>query len=233
MWRMNVLAFDTSTSRCVIGLHTANGRTSFDVEAGNTHSQLLLPAVEKMLAEAGVSFAALDAIGFGAGPGAFTGVRIACACAQGIGLAHDIPLVPVGTLEAIASTFGADSPEPKRVWVINDARMGEVYVAGYERDDNGWRAHAAPKVQKPEFALPEGDWALAGDAFLSVQALQAFAPKVRITHVSADGLLDATLRRFHRNETVHARDAQPVYVRDKVASTEAERALAAAARNAP
>jgi tRNA threonylcarbamoyladenosine biosynthesis protein TsaB len=225
---MHLLAFDTSTSRCVIGLATPRGRWRFDVEAGNTHSQLLLPQIESMLRDAGLTFSQLDAIAFGSGPGSFTGVRIACACAQGLAFAHDIDLVPVGTLEALFRTYAATSQPKNAVWTVNDARMNELYAARYVCEHGVWREDIAPHVESLNFVetIDFSANALAGDACHAIAALAQFAPHVAAPSLTADGLLDAALSAHASGRRIHPRDAQPLYVRDKVALTEAERARA-------
>src|SRR4029450_7096418 len=140
--------------------------------AGQMHSERLLPLIDAVLAEAGCTLADLDAIAFGAGPGAFTGVRIACGVAQGVGLGADRPLIAVSTLEALAHAawriHGAT-----RVFACLDARMREVYVAGYERSADRWETRLAAAVLAPgAIALPDaGPWFGAGDGFLAYPEL--------------------------------------------------------------
>jgi tRNA threonylcarbamoyladenosine biosynthesis protein TsaB len=225
---MNLLALETSTTRCIAALVRADGeRFVRDEAAGNTHSQLLLPQVEQLIADAQLSFHDLAAIAYGTGPGSFTGVRIACACAQGLGLAHGVPLVPVGTLEALSYTYRATASHDA-VWVVNDARMHELYAARYVRSGSTWIEATAPHVQTLDF-MDTIDWsahALAGDAPMAIAALARFRPQLSVAYPSADGLLDAALAAYAQGRVQHARDAEPAYVRNKVALTEAERARA-------
>jgi tRNA threonylcarbamoyladenosine biosynthesis protein TsaB len=226
---MNMLALETSTTRCIAALVRDDGKRFVRDEAvGNTHSQWLLPQVEQLMRQAQLSFHALGAIAYGAGPGSFTGVRIACACAQGLGLAHGVPLVPVGTLEALSYTYRATAASHDAVWVVNDARMNELYAARYARLGATWIEATAPHVQTLAF-MDTIDWsvhALAGDAPVAIAALARFRPQLSVAYPSADGLLDAALAAYAQGRVQHARDAEPAYVRNKVALTEAERARA-------
>src|SRR5512142_2216033 len=99
---MRILAFDTSTSWCSVAVGDEHGFVEREEAIGNAHSERLLPIVRDLLAECGFAMAALDAIAFGAGPGSFTGVRIACSVAQGLSMALDRPAIGISTLEAIA-----------------------------------------------------------------------------------------------------------------------------------
>jgi tRNA threonylcarbamoyladenosine biosynthesis protein TsaB len=230
---MNLLAFDTSTTRCVSALVRADGALfAADEAAGNTHSQLLLPQVERLLRGASLDFADLDVIAYGAGPGSFTGVRIACACAQGLAFAHGKPLVPVGTLEALVCTYGAsvrgDAQRKSEVWVINDARMNELYVARYVLAGDVWREDVAPQVRPLAFldTLDLSHCALAGDAAHAIATLAHLRAQATVAYLSGHGLIDAALAAHADGRAQHPREAQPLYVRNKVALTEAERAAA-------
>ena len=127
---MNILALETSTESgscaLLLGEHLSERRCP----AGRPHSETLLPLIRELLSESGVKLAQLDAIAFGAGPGAFTGLRVACGVAQGLAVGAGLPVVPVCGLEAMAATVGAP-----RVLSLLDARMGEIYAAAYELRD--------------------------------------------------------------------------------------------------
>jgi tRNA threonylcarbamoyladenosine biosynthesis protein TsaB len=222
---MNLLSFDTSTSRLAVALLAHGKRFMLDEEVGNTHSQSLLPTVQRLMADANITFATLDAVAFGVGPGSFTGVRIACACAQGIGFAHAIPLVPIGTLEALAYTLSDDLGANTKVWCVNDARMNEVYCAGYQRAEGAWNELVSPRVCRPEDAMPpDASFALAGDAFSVYQPLSALAKNVKVKHLLAGGVLEAATHALNHKRLIDPANAEPIYVRDKVALTEKERA---------
>lgn len=222
---MNLLALETSTDAGSIALWRDGGIVERACPSGEptgtTHSQTLLPCILGLLAEAGLSCADLDGIAFAAGPGAFTSLRVGCAIAQGLAFAHDLPLFPVGTLEAMALASGGE-----RVLVALDARMGEIYFGAYV----GGVAQAPVVVLPPEaITLPEGDdWLACGNALAAYPQL-AERLQGRVTRCLPDLLPSAaavarlTAPRLVRGERIAAADAVPVYVRDKVALTVAER----------
>lgn len=227
---MRILAIDCSTEALSVAAGDAAEVTHRRGLAGQSHSQLALEWVDAVLAARGWRIGDLDGIAFGAGPGAFTGVRIACGIAQGLALGAGLAVVPVSTLEAIAQrayrTHGAT-----RVLACLDARMQEVYVAAYERADDAWRAVLAPAVMKPEdAALPDRDWFAAGGGFaaypelagrLMLRALDASLEP------SATALIELAAPRLAAGQGVDAAHALPLYVRHRVALTSAERAAGA------
>lgn len=228
---MNLLAFDSSTLALSVAC-AAGGRVAARSEyVGQGHSERLLPLVDEVLAEAGVALAALDAIAFGAGPGSFTGVRIACGVAQGLALGANLPLVPVPTLAALAQT-AFEAHRARRVFACLDARMREVYVAAYERDGDGWRTVLAPAVLPPaDVGTPDaGGWLGAGDGFAAYPDLAG-----RLALVGQDAgiapdaraLITLARPRLAAGEAVDAAHALPLYVRHRVALTTAERAAGA------
>jgi tRNA threonylcarbamoyladenosine biosynthesis protein TsaB len=230
---MRILAFDTSTESCSAALGEA--ATGDDVRwiertehAGNRHSELLLPMIRALLAEAGCTLRDLDGIAFGAGPGSFTGLRIACGVAQGLGLGADLPLVGVVSLEAIAEAARA-AHGWTRVASALDARMQEVYFAAFERRDDGWHVHVEPRVLSPsDVPLLEGRWYGAGAGFAAYPALQDRLANAldacderRLPTATAIGSL--ALSRLVAGNGTPARDAAPLYVRHRVALTAAQR----------
>ena len=225
---MKLLAFDTSTQWLSVACGEGNVWATRAEMAGQAHSERLLPLIDAVLAEATWSLADLDAIAFGAGPGSFTGVRIACGVAQGLALGAGLPLVAVPTLEALAHaawrTHGAT-----KVFACLDARMREVYVAAYERVANRWEARLAPAVLPPaDVVLPlvEGAWLAAGDGFLAypelASALQLTASDATLVPDARD-IAALALPRLAAGEAVDAAHALPLYVRHRVALTTAER----------
>ena len=156
MGDMRLLAIDSSTDWISVAAGDAHAQALFEEPASNAHSERVMPLVRQALAAAGWRLRELDAIAFGAGPGAFTGVRIACAVAQGLALGVGIPVLPVGTLEAMAEETRRRHGEA-RVLAALDARMQEVYFAAYAHDDDGWHAVTAPDVARPDVvAVPQG-----------------------------------------------------------------------------
>jgi tRNA threonylcarbamoyladenosine biosynthesis protein TsaB len=214
---MHLLALETSTHRLSAALWLDGRAVERAAESPNGSSEWLLPNVHALLAEAGITLKMLDGIAFGAGPGSFTGLRLAAGCVQGLAYGLDLPVLGIGTLAALANASGE-----RRAYACLDARMNEVYVAAYE---NGIEA-MPPVVCPPELApLPPGDgWVACGDGFASYpDRLPKFVrtrPELRPT---ADAVARLAAPRFMRGEGVPAAEAQPLYVRDKVALTTAER----------
>ncbi len=223
---MNLLAFDTSTELCSVALALDGECLSRDIQAGNRHSELLLPMVQELLAEAGIGLRQLDGIAFGKGPGSFTGLRIGCGVAQGLALGADLPVVGVVTLEAMAWGSGHD-----KVIACLDARMHEVYCAAYARGGDGLIRHVDPGVFKPDQApVPPGSgWVGCGTGFAAYPEVLA----ARFGQGMARGLADvwpharaiAELARpvFTAGGGQAADRAEPFYVRDKVALKTCER----------
>ena len=159
---MRLLAIETATEACSVAiLVDGDVRERFEI-APRRHAELALPWAEQLLADAGVAKPQLDAIAVGRGPGAFTGVRLAIALAQGIALALDRPLLPVSTLAALAMRA-----EGGRIVAAIDARMGEVYLAAFARAGDDVVALGEEVVVKPDAAiLPAGDcWHGVGTGF--------------------------------------------------------------------
>ena len=226
--RMKILAFDTSTHWLSVACGDGNAWAARAEHAGEGSSERLLPLIDAVLAEAGVTLRDLDGIAFGAGPGSFTGVRIACGVAQGLALGSARPLVAVSTLEALAEAAWRDRGAT-RVVACLDARMREVYLAAYERDGGAWRERHAPAAWKPEAVALDHvlGWAGAGDGYGVYPELRK---TLGLADVDADAKPDAraigmlALPRLAAGEGVTAGAARPLYVRHRVALTTAERA---------
>ncbi len=219
---MNILAFDTSTELCSAALRLDGAWLVREEMAGNRHSELLLPMVESLLAEAGLSLRALDGLAYGKGPGSFTGLRIGCGIAQGLAFGADLPVVGVVTLEAMAYATGAG-----QVLACIDARMHEIYAAAYRRQDGVMVEVAAPAVLKPaELTLPdEGDWLGCGTGFAAYPDLLAGRlSEVRPNaYPHAQAVAQLALPVFAAGLGAAPELAEPVYVRDKVALKTCER----------
>lgn len=231
---MNLLAFDTSTERLSLALSWTDGAglrvLAREGEGGREASTTLITAALDLMHEAGLRLSGLDAIVFGCGPGSFTGLRTACSVAQGLAFGAERAVLPVETLLAVAEearhVHGAT-----RVLALLDARMDEVYAGAYAHDGQAWRREGPITLGAPEsVALPKG-FVLAGNAFAAyggrlpagprLEALPSAAAMLRI----APGLLAA-------GAAVPAHEALPLYVRDKVAQTTAEREALRAQRDA-
>lgn len=222
---MRLLAFETATRRLSVALWQDGELIERVGEIPNGGSEHLLPWVHELLAEAGLTLTQVDGIAFGAGPGGFTGLRLACGVAQGLAWGLDLPVLPVSTLAALALASGE-----REVWACLDARMNEVYGAAYAVDGDSVRELMAPVCQPPALAsVPSfsGGWGV-GDGFAAYgQELRARKPDLVGLRADVFPTAAAVLRlaapRFSRGEAVRAALAQPVYVREKVALTTAER----------
>lgn len=224
---MRVLAIECSTDWLAVAAGDGAACRELREHALQSHSSRVLPLVDALLAELGWPLASLDAIAFGAGPGSFTGIRIACGVAQGLALGADKPVVPVATLEALAQdAYRAHGAS--RVLACLDARMREVYVAAYEREGELWREAAPPAVLKPDAVVALGGaWFGAGTGFAAYPGLvrQLVMAGVDATLVpSARSVVELALPRLAAGKAVDAAHALPLYVRHRVALTTAERA---------
>jgi tRNA threonylcarbamoyl adenosine modification protein YeaZ len=152
-----LLAFDTATERISIALAARGQVWQHDGEGGAKASATFLPAILGLLRDAGVQVTDLDAIAFGRGPGAFTGLRTACSVAQGLAFGSGRPVLPIDTLLALAedARVGAD---PVRIWAVMDARMQEIYAARYAWDGQDWSVVDAPMLTTA--AKPETRWSI-------------------------------------------------------------------------
>lgn len=214
---MRLLALETATHRLSVALWLDGRVLERAADLPNGSSEWLLPNLNALLYDAGVTLKMLDGIAFGAGPGSFTGLRLAAGCAQGLACGLDLPVLGIGTLEALALASGE-----AKAYACLDARMNEVYVAAYERGTEVLAPVVCPPAQAP---LPPGeDWIGCGDGFASYgSSLPAFGrvrPELRPT---ADAVARLAAPRFARGEGMPAAQALPLYVRDKVALTTAER----------
>ena len=224
--RMKLLVLDTSTEWCSAALWLGGRIQARRVLAEQRHSSLLLPMVDELLRESDISLRQLDGIGYGAGPGSFTGLRIACAVTQGLAFGADLPVVGVSTLESIAEQTGAG-----QVLTVLDARMAEVYWAAYQREGEGWRAVSGPQLALPESVVVPvgGEWVGAGNGFAALGAVlrpRLAAALVRIDDTlmpDAAAMAPLAAAAFARGEGMDAALAAPIYLRDKVALTTDER----------
>lgn len=237
-----ILAFDTGTDRCSVAL-LADGAVRVDEHRTGSGSPAasatLLPAIDTLMREAGIAFADLDAIAFGRGPGAFTGLRTAAAVAQGLALGAGKPVLPVPSLLAVAEEArrarGGDGAF--LVWSVLDARMGELYAALHAHDGAAWSTRAEPLLATPDRLVARWENAVAGEppfavAGSGVALLGDRLPDgiVRFADAAprARSVLALAVQAWQRGEGVDAALALPLYVRDKVAETEAERRAAKA-----
>lgn len=234
-----LLAFETSTEACSVALwRDGEVRERFEV-APRRHAELSLPWADALLAESGVARAQIDAIAVGRGPGAFTGVRLAIAIAQGIALALDRPIVPVSTLAALALQAGRDADRDAPLLAAIDARMDEVYVGAFVREGEGVRAIGDEWLGAPDAVkLPahRGPWYGAGTGFGARGAVLASKLGAAFASIDAQALPRASdvatlaVGALARGEAVAPEAAEPAYLRNRVALTLVEQAAARAGR---
>ena len=226
-----ILAIETATEACSAALRCGDALIERSEIAPRRHAELILPMIESLLAEAGIARAQLDGIAVGRGPGAFTGVRLAIAVAQGLALALDIPVVPVSSLAALAQ----DAPYGgAAILAVIDAHMGEIYAGAFRRGADGLvEALGEESVGKAdELILPhharESGTCVVGTGWKSYR--DALAPRLSAPPVFADGARYPQARAIARlavplfaaGRGVAPEQALPVYLRDKVALTLAE-----------
>ena len=227
---MKLLAIDTSTEACSVALSVdGEVRERYEI-APRRHTELVLPWADALLAEAGVAKTQLDAIAVARGPGAFTGVRLAVAIVQGMALALDLPVIPVSTLAALALR-APDANDGARILSAIDARMGEVYLGAFARDEvaliralgEEWMAvPAAPNVSV------EAQWIGVGTGLAAAEGALKQALGESLTHCDETALPHAAdvarlaVLAWSRGEAIAPDALEPAYLRNKVALTLAE-----------
>lgn len=221
---MNLLAIDTSTDACSAALAVgAELRERFEI-APRTHSQLILPMVESLLAKAGLTLGEIDALAFGCGPGSFTGVRIATGVAQGIAFGADLPVLPVSTLAALAQD-AHDEYGATHVLAALDARMNEVYWGAYAISEHGLMQLQGEEGVYPPGHVPvpgTGPWQGAGSGWQRYAALLQTRLPGKISAIYADhhprarAIAQLGVHAFKQGQAVSAELAQPVYLRNEV-----------------
>jgi tRNA threonylcarbamoyladenosine biosynthesis protein TsaB len=244
-----VLAIDTTAGLCSVALLGPRGEARRAEPMTHGHSRHVLGLVGAVLDEAGVAPGEIAAIGFGSGPGSFTGLRIACGVAQGLGFGWSVPLVPVDAMRTLALQASLASPEaPGPVLVALDLRMGEVCVAAFDPfdpfDGAAWPTPSrGPALASPERAIEAFDAhggapLLAGDGFDAYPALGAWvrqrgaARAPTAIQPDASAVARLALAGLRAGLAVDAAQAAPTYLRDKVALDVGEQAALRAARAA-
>jgi tRNA threonylcarbamoyladenosine biosynthesis protein TsaB len=231
---MQLLALDASTEVLSVALWRDERVLERSVQGARGHADQVLGLVSALLSEAGISLAQLDAIAAGIGPGAFTGVRIGVAVAQGLAFGARLPAVPVTSLEALA--LEAVQSGAARVLACLDARMGEVYWQAFASRGEGAPEPTAltpPAVGAPSSVMLSGveRYVGIGQGFAAYPELAALAqldlePRARMALPSARAIASLGALRLAQGGGVDPADLQPLYVRDNVALTEAQRRVA-------
>ncbi len=223
---MRILAIDTATEACSVALQDNDTLHAHFELCQREHTQRILPLVQSLLNQSAVSLSEIDALAFGRGPGSFTGVRIGIGIAQGLALGADLPMIGLSTLATMAQgafrTTGAT-----RVLAAIDARMGEVYWAEYQRDEQGvWQGEETEAVLKPEavnarLMTLSGEWATVGTGW---QAWPEMAQGSSVTLLDggillphAENMLPLAAQLIEQKKTVPVEQAEPVYLRNEVA----------------
>jgi tRNA threonylcarbamoyladenosine biosynthesis protein TsaB len=223
---VNLFAVETSTELCSIALLRGSELFVEEVLAGNRHAEILVGLVERLFGRARLRPADMDAFAFGQGPGAFTGIRIACGLAQGLAFGADRPVVPVPSLLALA-----EQSNERRVVAGLDARMGEAYLAAYARNGADWDEIIAPRLATDGTLPPlpgRGGWVATGSGFDSHAWLRDAYRDAVVMRLEGDlpragAVARIAARRFGRGAAIPAEQAAPLYLRDKVALTTEER----------
>lgn len=235
-----VLALDTSTDHIAAALAAGGRFHTASAPGGPQASAALMPLIQGLLERAGTRLQDLSFIAFGRGPGAFTGLRTACAVAQGLGFGLARPVLPLDSLLIVAEDTRQQRDEHTAamdVAVVMDARMDEIYAGRYRWSEGRWRALQPPGLYTLD--VLHAQWAHLPTHVLAGSALPAFAerlhlpaawPRVLQEADRAGALLRLALRAAQDGEGVDAAKALPLYLRDKVAFTTAERDVQRAAK---
>ncbi|WP_269533414.1 tRNA (adenosine(37)-N6)-threonylcarbamoyltransferase complex dimerization subunit type 1 TsaB [Chitinimonas sp. BJYL2] len=226
---MNLLALDTATDSLSLALRYKGELITREWQAQQRHAELALPEIMALLADAGASLKALDGIALSVGPGSFTGLRIGCGIAQGLAFGLDIPALGVNTLAAMAADRHEDA-----VLVALDARMGELYLAAFCRNAEGWDERVTTRVCRPDDLpdlpdLPDGRWLGVGSGFVvhaerltqRYEAALSGVDAAQLPH--ARGVLALAEPQFLAGLAKPADQLELVYIRDKVALKTSER----------
>ncbi len=220
---MKLLALDTTESACSVAVMAGETLLWRHEETPRRHSERILPMVASLLAEAGLTLTQLDGIAFSRGPGAFTGVRIATAVAQGLALGADLPLAPVSTLVALAEGARRECGAAHVLSAL-DARMGELYWAAVTFDPHGRAGFMAPEqvAPPPRVRAPQReDWVALGSGWDA--HAEALLPRFRPVRLLRDRKIQArdVARQggfvLEAGGGVAPAAALPVYLRDEVA----------------
>jgi tRNA threonylcarbamoyladenosine biosynthesis protein TsaB len=234
-----LLALDTATDRMAVAVVDGERHWGAEEPGGAQTSQRVLPLVFELLERAGLTLGDLDAVAFGRGPGAFTGLRTACSVAQGLAYGAGLPVLPIDSLALVAEdAWARHGDAARRIWVAMDARMDEAYAAAYCRADDRWVA--APEPALWTVAALAAAWQSDPPPCVAGSALDAFtdrlpsgaALRIAVPHDRAAALASLARQAWRRGEALDAALALPLYLRDKVALTTAEREAAAAAKAA-
>lgn len=204
---IRILAIEASTEACSVALSIGHQQLSRYVLAPQQHARLILPMCQELLQEADIRPAQLSAVAFGRGPGSFTGIRIATTVAQGIAIAHDLPVIGVSSLQIIAQ-IAFDLYQKTQVFSGIDARMNEIYLGQYHFNS----ATGLMTLQATEMLISMMELQKSEHYFYAGSAFQ----QDNIIFPSAAALMPKALYNFHQKKLLTPENAQPVYLRHKV-----------------
>lgn len=222
---MNLLAIDSSTEACSVALLQGVEMISRYELAPRRHAELILPFVDELMAQAGLQLTQIDALAFGRGPGAFTGLRIATGVVQGIAFASDLPVIPISSLAALAQGARRERGHDRVIAAI-DARMEEIYWGAFESDGQGLMLARAEEAVLPAASVPAVDganWHGCGSGWSSYGNVLSEQYQGQLTDVDGERLPQAVdiallaVREYQQGRMIQAEQALPVYLRDKVA----------------
>ena len=224
-----LLALDGATDQLALALLHADGRQWLcDAPGGAQASRTLIPLLLGLLGEAGLCAEQLGGLAYGRGPGAFTGLRAVCAVVQGLALGWDRPVLELDSLALVAEAARQQRPDWTAGWAVMDARMGELYAAPYRWQGGQWQAEREPALWTA--AALQAHWGLALPA-VAGSGVALLSPECAVQGVNvgsrAAALAALARQRWALAEWRDAATALPLYVRDKVAQTTAERAALA------
>jgi len=223
---VKILALDTATENCSAALLINGNLRTREMLLNRGHAEHILTMVSELLADADVALQGLDAIAFGRGPGAFTGVRLAASVTQGLAFGAAVRVVPVSNLQALAQRALLQEPAAARVLACTDARMHEVYCGAFERSVGGLATAAdAERVVAPEGVKLPAPWVAAqsvgvGSAFAAYPELQAALPGLVVRAglwPRAAEIVQLAAAEVRAGRTLAPEEALPVYLRDDVA----------------
>lgn len=223
---MNILALETSTEYCSVALWQDGVVSEKSTLVGQKHSEMLISMLDEVLQQAGTKLSQMDGIAYGAGPGSFTGVRIACGVTQGLALGANLPVIGISTLQAVAQATGQ-----AKVIVALDARMAEVYFAVYEKSGSEWRETCPPCLCLPQDtpSVTGSGWHGAGSGFAvhGEMLQQRYAGQIEEVNAlcvpQARAMVELAAPLFVAGQGLDAAQAMPFYLRDKVALKTSER----------
>lgn len=218
---MKILAIDTATEACSVALYTDEGCQEIFEVIPRQHTERVLPMVDECLRSAGLALSQINAIAFDSGPGSFTGVRVGTSVAQGLAFTHDLPVIGVSSLAALAQLAFRAENKPKVLSAI-DARMNEVYWGCYQLEGEIMHLTGQEKVSPVAEVIQDGQWHCQGSGWDTFKTELTGLNQVNVSsstpgclpHAQDIALLAADL--YQQGKMVSAENAIPTYIRDEV-----------------